>query len=37
MKQMKAWALELAPKFAGKTLDQEVNMVFKSLIQKESH
>ena len=36
MKQMKAWALELAPKFAGKTLDQEVNMVFKSLIQRKS-
>ena len=35
MKQMKAWALELAPKFAGKTLDQEVNMVFKSPIQKK--
>ncbi len=31
----KAWALEIAPKFAGKTLDQEVNMVFKSLIQKK--
>jgi hypothetical protein len=35
MKQMKAWALELAPKFAGKTLNQEVNMVFKSPIQKK--